>query len=204
MGSALLNVLAEFWSILGEMSPYLLFGFLLAGFLSLLVSQEVVSSHLGGEGVCSVIKAVLLGIPLPLCSCSVIPMAATLRRQGVGQGATTAFLISTPQTGADSIMVTLSLLGPLFAVITPLAAFFGGLAGGLITAALRPKLDIPAPSATLECCADGCCAHGPEEGWLKRGLRYGLVTLPADIGKSLLLGVLAAALIRPPGSGEHA
>lgn len=193
MGSSFFAILGEFWSILGEMSPYLLFGFLAAGLLSVAIPEETVGSHLGGRGPLSVLKAVVLGIPLPLCSCSVIPMAASLRRQGASPGATTAFLISTPQTGADSILVTLSLLGPLFAVVTPLAAFFGGLAGGLITAALKQDFSAEAPAAA--CCTDGCCAQEIKDSRLRRGLTHGFVTLPADIGRSLVLGIVAAGLI---------
>ncbi|MCX5752926.1 MAG: permease, partial [Candidatus Krumholzibacteria bacterium] len=88
------------------MSPFLLFGFLVAGLLSVLVKPETVERHLGGRGFWQVFKAAVFGVPLPLCSCGVIPVAASLRRHGASAAATTSFLISTPQTGVDSIMVT--------------------------------------------------------------------------------------------------
>ena len=120
----------ELWETLREMAPYLIFGFFVAGVLSVLIQPEVVERHLGGRGLWQVIKAAIFGVPLPLCSCGVIPVAASLRRHGAGSGATTSFLISTPQTGVDSIMVTLSLLGPVFAVFRPLISFVSGLLGG--------------------------------------------------------------------------
>lgn len=85
----------EFWYVLSEMAPYLLFGFFVAGLLSVLISAETVERHLGSRGIWPVIKATVFGIPLPLCSCGVIPVAASLRRHGATRGATTAFLLST-------------------------------------------------------------------------------------------------------------
>jgi uncharacterized membrane protein YraQ (UPF0718 family) len=124
--------LFEVWSTLCQMAPYLLFGFLCAGLLSVLISEEKVEKHLGGKGFKPVLKATLLGIPLPLCSCGVIPVFASLRKKGAGKGAATGFLISTPQTGVDSILVTYSMLGPVFAIFRPLAAFVSGILGGML------------------------------------------------------------------------
>ena len=91
------------------MSPYLLSGFFVAGLLSVFVSQKMVERHLGGRGFLPVLKATLFGIPLPLCSCGVIPVAMSLRKHGASKGSTISFLFSTPQTGVDSILVTYSL-----------------------------------------------------------------------------------------------
>ncbi|MCJ7728939.1 MAG: permease, partial [Sedimentisphaerales bacterium] len=112
-----------FWDTAMEMSPYLLFGFFMAGVLSVLVSQRLVEKHLGGSGIWPVVKASLFGVPLPLCSCSVIPVTMSLHKHGASRGAAVSFLLSTPQTGVDSILVTYSLLGPVFAIFRPLAAF---------------------------------------------------------------------------------
>ena len=117
------SIVQESWLVLGQMAPYLLFGFLAAGVLSVCISPESVERHLGGRGFGPVLKAALLGVPLPLCSCGVIPVAASLRRHGASRAATTSFLLSTPQTGVDSIAVTYALLGPVFAVFRPVAAF---------------------------------------------------------------------------------
>src|SRR5512136_424986 len=114
------------------MAPYLLFGFLMAGILSVAISPETVERHFGGRGIRPVIKAAVFGVPLPLCSCGVIPVSASLRKHGASRGATTAFLISTPQTGVDSILVTYSLLGGVVAVFRPLAALISGIIGGAL------------------------------------------------------------------------
>ncbi len=114
------------------MAPYLLLGFLVAGLLSVWISPAAVERHLGGRGFWQILKASLFGIPLPLCSCGVIPVAMSLHKHGAGKGATTSFLLSTPQTGVDSILVTYSLLGPALAIFRPLAALISGLLGELL------------------------------------------------------------------------
>ena len=190
----LLHILTELWVVLGAMAPYLLFGFLVAGILSVLVSPETVEKHLGGNGIVPVLKAAAFGVPLPLCSCGVIPVAASLRRHGASRGATTAFLISTPQTGVDSIFVTWSLLGPVFAVFRPIMALVSGVVGGvLVTLGIREEdpSDGPPVRCTDECCNPG----GGSGGRVRRALRYGFATLPRDIGKALLVGLVIAALI---------
>lgn len=132
MVKVLVNILEESWSVLGDMAPFLLFGFLVAGILSVIIRPELIERHLSGKGIGPILKATLFGIPLPLCSCGVIPVAASLRRHGASKGATSAFLLSTPQTGVDSILVTYSLLGGVFAIFRPIAALFSGLFGGAL------------------------------------------------------------------------
>ena len=189
-----LHILTEFWTVLGAMAPYLLFGFLLAGLLSVYISAETVERHLGGGGPWPVLKAALFGVPLPLCSCGVIPVAAGLRRHGAGRGATTAFLISTPQTGVDSIFVTLSLLGPVFAIFRPVVALVSGVLGGAIVSVIAGEETGAAGPAIR--CTDECCDPGAGgDGKLKRALRYGFLTLPRDIGKALLVGLVIAGVI---------
>ena len=117
-------------NLLNEMSPYLLFGFFIAGVLHEFVPRRIYADKLSGNNFRSVFWATMFGIPLPLCSCGVIPTAASLRREGASKGATVSFLISTPQTGVDSILATASLLGIPFAVIRPLVALVTALAGG--------------------------------------------------------------------------
>ena len=193
MFESLMHIPGEFWVVLAQMAPYLLFGFLVAGILSVLVSPETVEKHLGGKGILSVLKAAAFGVPLPLCSCGVIPVAAGLRRHGASRGATTAFLITTPETGVDSILVTWSLLGPLFAVVRPVVALVGGVLGGiLVTLGVKDDGSEGAPVR----CTDECCNPGGGRGGkLARALRYGFLTLPRDIGKALLIGLVVAALI---------
>ena len=146
---------AEFWVVLAAMAPYLLFGFLVAGFLSIFISADTVEEHLGGGGFLPVLKAAAFGVPLPLCSCGVIPVAASLRRHGASRGATTAFMLSTPQTGVDSILVTYSLLGPVFAVFRPVMALISGILGGTVVS-LVAKEDSHDKGPVIRC-TDECC-----------------------------------------------
>ena len=126
------NFLNELWMILTESSVWLIFGFLLAGVVHVIVPREWMLKHLGGKGIVPIVKASLLGIPLPLCSCAVIPVAAGLREQGASKGASAAFAISTPQTGEESIPLTWGLFGPFFALARPVIAVFTGLVAGIL------------------------------------------------------------------------
>ncbi len=187
------SIIVDFWGTAAEMSPYLLFGFFVAGILSVFVSQPLVERHLGGRGVWPLIKASLFGVPLPLCSCGVIPVSISLHKHGASKGATVSFLLSTPQTGIDSIFVTLSLLGPVFAIFRPLAAFITGIIGGtLVDVFNRQKEDANSPRQK---CSDECCADDKKTIKIIKGLKYGFVTLPRDIGKAMLAGLAIAALI---------
>ncbi len=185
---------ADFWSTLAEMSPYLILGFLVAGILSVWISPKLVERHLGGRGLLPILKASAFGIPLPLCSCGVIPVSMSLRQHGASKGATIAFLLSTPQTGVDSILVTYSLLGPIFMIVRPIVALITGLIGGLLVDVFdhtSPAPKPPTPEPTRAPCCSGC--HTPP-AWL-RALRYGFISLPADIGKAMLIGLIIAAVI---------
>src|SRR5690554_4998847 len=126
------NVLAACWEIFLDAAPFILLGFFVAGLLKALLPEGLVARHLGGRGSGSVFKAALFGIPLPLCSCGVIPTAIGLKKQGAGKGATSSFLISTPETGVDSIAITYALLDPLMTVFRPLAAFITAVTAGLL------------------------------------------------------------------------
>ena len=197
--STIRSIPANFWGVLIDMAPYLLFGFLVAGVLAVLLSPELVERHLGGRGLWPILKASAFGVPLPLCSCGVIPVAAGLRRHGASREATTAFLISTPQTGVDSILVTYALLGPAYAIFRPIAALVSGVVGGIAVAVgTKPRGGKAFERAAEKLpCTDACCDPLTElrGGKLKRMLHYGFVDLPRDIGPSLLVGLLIAALI---------
>ncbi|MHC4591996.1 MAG: permease [Planctomycetota bacterium] len=193
MAEVLLGIAEELWKVGGEMAPFLLFGFFMAGVLYVLVPAATVERHLGGRGMLPVTKAAIFGIPLPLCSCGVIPVAASLRRHGASRGATTAFIIATPQTGVDSILVTFGLLGGVFAVFRPLAALVSGTLGGWLASLAGGSED--AKGGNPDACEDGCCADESGGRKLLGALRYGFVTLPRDIVKPLVVGLLAAGSI---------
>ena len=180
------------WSVLAEMAPYLWIGFGAAGVLSVWLPPRLVERHLGGAGLLPVVKASLFGIPIPLCSCGVIPVATSLRRQGASRGATISFLTSTPQTGVDSILVTWSLLGPVFTVYRVIVAFVSGLLCGTAVDVLQ-RGDDPTPEAAP---GGRCCSKGGEHTapW-RRAVRYGFLTLPAEIGISLAVGILISAIL---------
>ena len=192
----LVSMATESWLVLGQMAPYLLFGFIVAGVLSVCISPAWIERHLGGRGWTPVFTASLFGVPLPLCSCGVIPVSASMRRHGASRAATTAFLLSTPQTGVDSIAVTYALLGPVFAVFRPVAALLTGVFGGLLVRGFGEKdEDARAGEAKSSPCTEACCASEAEHGLLARVVHYGLVVLPRDIGPALLIGVLIAGAI---------
>ncbi len=192
MVETLRQIAIDFWSVLAEMSPYLLFGFFVAGLLSMLVSRRLVERHLGGTGTLPLVKAAILGVPLPLCSCGVIPVSMSLYQQGAGKGATISFLLSTPQTGIDSILVTYSLLGPVFAIFRPLVALVTGVLGGLFVNLFgRPAARASDPDNP----GQGQAANPTWIGRFVDGMKFAFLTLPRSLGKPLLLGLVIAAII---------
>ena len=186
------SLIVDFWATMAEMSPFLLFGFFVAGVLSVFVSQTLVERHLGGRGLWPIIKASLFGVPLPLCSCGVIPVSMSLHKHGASKSSTVSFLLSTPQTGVDSIFVTLSLLGPVFAIFRPIAAFLTGIVGGVLVEVFEPRDE---QQQVHEKCTDECCSDHAKRGRIQRIFKYGFITLPRDIGKAMLLGLVIAAII---------
>ena len=160
----LLNVIYEIWVLVCEMAPYLLLGFLLAGLMHEFVPKSLSRRYLSGRSMKSVLWAALFGVPLPLCSCGVIPTAMGLRREGAGKGATIAFLIATPQTGVDSIVATYSLMGLPFALIRPLVAMVTAVMGGwLVNATDNEILAVRSPQKHEEEHHGCCCGEHHEE-----------------------------------------
>jgi len=125
-------LLTNFLHLFLESAPWLLLGLVLAGLLKVFVPMAWMQKQLGGHGIKTVVKAALLGAPLPLCSCGVIPAAVGLRRAGASKAATTSFLVSTPETGVDSITVSYVLLGPFMAIVRPIAAITSAIVAGLL------------------------------------------------------------------------
>ena len=130
---------SDLFEIFNEMSPYLMLGFIFAGLLHVFFPKQKVSRYMGRKNRNSVINASLIGVPLPLCSCGVIPTGISFYKHGASRGSTVSFLISTPQTGIDSILVTYSLLGLPFALIRPIVAFFSGVIGASLQISI-PKM----------------------------------------------------------------
>ncbi len=181
----------QFIHLICEMAPYLLLGFFLSGLMHAFIPGRFYGRYLSAGKFSSVVNATLLGIPLPLCSCGVIPTAMSLRKEGASHGAVVAFLIATPQTGVDSIIATYGLMGLPFAIVRPLAALCTALFGGSL-AMMGDKTPRTAEAA-----------HGARTATerktfarrLKEAFHYGFVEMMQDIGRWLVLGLAVAAII---------
>lgn len=182
------------------MSPFLLLGFLLAGVMHAFVPNTMYNRYLAKNNFASVFWAAMVGVPLPLCSCGVIPTAMSLRREGASKGATVSFLIATPQTGVDSIIATYSLMGLPFAIVRPVAALLTALFGGgmVVLAEKMAVKSIPAEKLQTK----QAIAKQPVNGskptcWGKflSALKYGYVDMMQDIGKYLIIGLVVAGAI---------
>jgi uncharacterized membrane protein YraQ (UPF0718 family)/copper chaperone CopZ len=196
MLQAIGRALVSTWALAGEMAPYLLLGFLVAGLLHAFLKPSFVARHLGRRGFGQVFKATLIGVPMPLCSCSVVPVTAWLRRHGARKGAAAAFIASTPETGVDSIAATWGLMGPLFAVARVAAAFVTGIAAGTLVEASDRE-----PDADPAAADNGTDATNGGPRW-RSALRHAFIVLPRDIGRALLVGLLIAGAVSafvPPG-----
>ena len=179
-----------FLNVVCEMAPYLLLGFLIAGVLHVFVPQKFYANYLSRKNRLSVLWAALLGVPLPLCSCGVIPTAIGLRNEKASKGAIASFLIATPQTGIDSILATFSLMGLGFAIIRPVAALITGVCGGLLVNRLVREDDY--------CSVDDNSQLSTVNSQLKiwRVVKYAYYDMIRDIGLRLLIGLVVAALIQ--------
>ena len=186
-----MDIQSFFMSLLNvvcEMAPYLLLGFFIAGVLHVFVPQKFYANYLSRNNKLSVVWATLLGVPLPLCSCGVIPTAIGLRNEKASKGAIASFLIATPQTGIDSILATFSLMGLGFAIIRPTAALITGVCGGLLVNRLVREDDVKEDVST------SCQIESGNRIW--RVLKYAYYDMLRDIGLRLLIGLVVAALIQ--------
>ncbi len=197
------------WEMLINSSIFILFGFIIAGILKGFLPRNFVNRHLGKGKYLSVVKASALGVPLPLCSCGVLPAAAGLREDGANKGATAAFLVSTPETGIDSIAVSWALLDPIMTIFRPIAAFFTAIVTGVTINLVRSDKKNSQEPVVEQCphCApkieeETCCSSDhchPEGkgivGKLKAGMSFAFGELFDDIGKWFLVGIILAGLI---------
>lgn len=195
------------WTILRESAFFVLLGFLIAGALHVFVPRRGVIRLLSAARSRSVFLASAIGLPLPLCSCSVLPAAVTLRQKGASKGATLSFLISTPETSITSVLLTYGLLGPTMAIFRPIAAGITAIAAGLIENFLERRRPLESADGAPADADAACACHDdrkpdaeevePETGnRLTRALRYGFFDLFDDIFGWVLLGVVAAAVIQ--------
>jgi len=213
------------WQLSLAMAPYILFGLLFAGILHELVPDSIVTKHLGKDNVSSVVKSTVFGIPLPVCSCGVIPLATSIKKSGASKGATLSFLISTPITGIDSIMATYGIFGWIFTVYRAITSMIIAMVAGILTNIFdkdtstssvtlsdsKPSFSAVAPQTTTsfsmddpkqeESCGTGegsCCSsvHDEKKKFsFVSAFKYAFVTLLGDIAKPLFWGLLLGALI---------
>ena len=204
----MLGIIKEGWQITCLSAPYLLMGLGVAGLLYIFVNPVLVQQYLGKGKIRSVLMAALSGAPIPLCSCGVVPVAVSLKKQGATNGAIASFLISTPETGVDSIALTYALFDPLMAIMRPLSAIITAFTAGLGVNFLRlgrhKDEETSPPDDT--CRVDGCCAgincppevHRSHHSFLEKlwaAGKYAIMDLLADVAGWFLMGLFIAALI---------
>ncbi len=200
------DLLFASWEMLQQASIYILFGLLIGGLLKMFLSPTYVAAHLGSGRFASVFKAALLGIPIPLCSCGVLPAATSLKKQGANNGATTAFLISTPESGVDSISITWALLDPIMTIARPISAFISAFVAGSAENFLNPPAKAKLATPDLSCPIDNCCdgndcppeTHKNHHGLIEKlriGVKYAATDLWADLAGWFFMGILLAGLI---------
>lgn len=183
----------ELLGILNAMSPYLLLGFLIAGLLHVYIPKTTYRKYLSKKGFKSVFLSSLFGVPLPLCSCGVIPTAMSLKKEGASDGATVSFLISTPQTGVDSILASYGVLGLPFAIIRPVVALVVGVVGGMVVDKFSGSESEVVEDSQ---CQSSCCAASPTKKLtFVDALKYGFVDMLQDLGAWLTVGLVIAAAI---------
>jgi hypothetical protein len=207
-----LKILLSSWHILLDSGPYIVLGIVTAGLVKVFLKPETVAKHLGEGRFLPVIKAALLGIPLPLCSCGVLPAAASLKKQGANTGATASFLISTPESGVDSIALTYALMDPVMTVARPVSAFATAVAAGLGENLSEKNLDTKNSQSSAEaitCCQDCSesthhhAGQGHEEkpapaSWAGRvllGFRYGFFELWSELAVWFMVGIILSGVI---------
>lgn len=202
----LLDILLESWHLLLESSVFILFGLIVSGLLRVFLDPGTVSRHLGQGRLRSVFKASILGIPIPLCSCGVLPAAATLRKQGANKGAVTSFLISTPESGVDSVAITYALMDPIMTVVRPVAAFLTAFAAGISENLLGKPIENRPVVPDLTCPVDGCCdgsncspedhrRHHTMTEKIGAGLRFAFTDVWGDLAVWFLIGLLLSGII---------
>jgi uncharacterized membrane protein YraQ (UPF0718 family) len=202
----IVRIFTASWDLLLEASVYVLFGLLVSGLLKVFLNPDMVVRHLGRGRFASVFKAAILGIPIPLCSCGVLPAALSLKKQGANNGATTAFMISTPESGVDSMAITYALLGPVMTVARPIAAFCAAAVAGIGENLLGYKQTDRTEPPDRSCPVDNCCDgigcpeqihkhhHSPGQK-IAAGVRYAFTDFWGDLAGWFLFGILLAGII---------
>ncbi len=195
-----MNLLTIFWNLVIESAPWLLIGYLLAGIIKQVIPSEWIHKQLATPGFNSIVKGAFIGAPLPLCSCGVIPTALAVRKAGASKGATSSFLVATPETGVDSISFSLAVLGPVFAIARPIAALTSAIIAGVLVNSFDKEEEVAEPVK-----AESNCCHAKQQEQpeaepslgekLISAVQYGYGRMISDTAKWLVIGLVAATLI---------
>jgi len=192
------ELFSNFIQLCNEASPWLLLGLIIAGLMKSWLPANILSRHLG-QGKKAVVKAALIGAPLPLCSCGVIPVATELRRSGASSPATASFLVATPETGVDSVSVSYALLGPVMAIYRPFAAIMSAIITGLLVATTKDQ-NTQAQQEQKSCCHANSHKHtNASASFVNKtvsGLKYAGTQLIDDLMVWLIIGLVFATVVR--------
>lgn len=196
-----MELLRIFWNLVIESAPWLLLGYLLAGIIKQVIPSSWVEKQLSGKGFGAIVRGAFIGAPLPLCSCGVIPTALAIRKAGASKGATSSFLVATPETGVDSISFSYAMLGPIFAIARPIGALVSAIIAGSLVNVLD-RNDVPVQQATSSCgkCCGGSkkqevAAEPPLGQRFVDAVKYGYGRMISDTAKWLTIGLVAAAVV---------
>ncbi|MBC2606536.1 permease [Pelagicoccus albus] len=176
------------WAMIAEMGPYLILGLAISALLHRFLKQAWIERLMGRRNLSSVLWGSVVGVPMPLCSCGVIPVTMSLHSRGASKGATVSFLTSTPQTGVDSFLATYGMLGPVFAIYKIIVAFVSGVLVGLTTDFFEKDQKAKSDNSLAS-------AQNAKQPTLRESLRYGFYTMPGDLASALLIGFVLAGLI---------
>lgn len=201
----IIDFLNALYDLSNAMAPYILFGLFFAGVLHEIVPESIVTKHLGRESISSVIKATIFGIPLPVCSCGVVPLATSIKKSGASRGSTLSFLISTPITGVDSILATYGIFGWIFTLYRIFSSMVIAMTAGILTnifdkekvEKVKPKMSWSQTEVKSCCSSTSACENdAPKKKFsITKAIKYAFITLLGDIAKPLLWGLVLGALI---------
>ncbi len=198
------EILKASWSIYLDVAIYMLLGFFIAGILYIFFKADKIKKYLGTGKIKPVILSALFGIPIPLCSCGVVPVAAGLKRQGANNGAALAFMIATPESGVDSIAISWAILDPIMTIIRPIAGFITAIATGIVQNFFgienKPNLEpIMEKNRGCECSSSSCAIAQKDKQNIRTKIKavfqYSYGELLSDIEKPFIIGILLAGVI---------
>ena len=188
--------LQNFWNYLALSAPFFLLGLVIAGLIKAFVSVETIKKSLGTKSTFSFIKAALIGIPLPLCSCSVIPTAVAIKKAGANNAATSAFLIATPESGVDSISFTYAIMDLPMTILRPIAAFVSAMVAGILQMTFNSEeIEDEQEKEKQPCCCSGDHHQDDKTGLVSKVIKFAVNDIMDDIAFWMFIGIVLGALV---------